>query len=93
MKRSKLIQLGLIINTLLKIRFFEIQQLTDLFKSSMNVLTRKDMSLTRRFYTWILTSGSSETENLSDYNGNILILALKVSKFIYCILFYFFYFF
>ena len=55
----------------------------------MNVLTRKDMSLTRRFYTWILTSGSSETENLSDYNGNILILALKVSKFIYCILFYF----
>lgn len=47
----------------------------------MNVLTRKDMSLTRRFYTWILTSGSSETEILSDYNRKILIFALQVSKY------------
>lgn len=58
----------------------------------MNVLTRKDMSLTRRFYTWILTSGSSETENLSDYNQKILIFALQVSVFIYSILVYLFYF-
>ena len=54
------------------------EQLTDLFKSSMNVLTRKDMSLTRRFYTWILTSGSSEIESLSDYNMKILIYSLQV---------------
>lgn len=54
------------------------QQLIDLFQASMNVLTRKDMSLTRRFYTWILTSGSSEIEILSDYNLNVLTFALKV---------------
>jgi hypothetical protein len=60
------------------IRFFEIQQLTDLFIASMNVLTRRDMSLTRRFYTWILISGSSEIENLSDYNRKILVFALQV---------------
>lgn len=44
----------------------------------MNVLTRRDMSLTRRFYTWILISGSSEIENLSDYNRKILVFALQV---------------
>lgn len=59
-------------------RFFETQQLIDLFKASMNVLTRKDMSLTRRFYSWILTSGVSESEALPEYNLNVLILALKV---------------
>lgn len=59
-------------------RFFETQQLIELFKASMNVLTRKDMSLTRRFYSWILTSGVSESETLPEYNLNVLILALKV---------------
>ena len=59
-------------------RFFETQQLVDLFQASINVLTRKDMSLTRRFYTWILTPGSAETETLSEYNLKILIMAMKV---------------
>lgn len=74
-------------------RFFELQQLVALFQASMYVLTRKDMSLTRRFYTWILNSGSSEIETLSDYNLNVLIMAMKVSyiisicEFIFSILF------
>lgn len=67
-------------------RFFETQQLVDLFKASMNVLTRKDMSLTRRFYSWILTTGAAETEILPEYNLNILILALKVNFKKTCIL-------
>lgn len=58
-------------------RFFETQQLAELYQASMCVLTRKDMSLTRRFYTWILTTGTSETETLSDYSLNILILAIN----------------
>jgi hypothetical protein len=45
----------------------------------MGVLTRRDMSLTRRFYTWVLSTGSAETESLSEYNSNILVLAFKVS--------------
>ena len=61
-------------------RFFETQLLIDLFKASMNVLTRKDMSLTRRFYSWILTTGASDTETLPTYNLNVLNLALKVIK-------------
>lgn len=59
-------------------RFFELQQLVDLFQASMNVLTRKDMSLTRRFYTWILISGTNDAETLSDYNLKVLIIAMKV---------------
>ena len=54
-------------------RFFETHQLIDLFKASMNVLTRKDMSLTRRFYSWILITGVSEIESLPEYNLNVLI--------------------
>lgn len=60
-------------------RFFEMKELVELFQAAMNVLTRKDMSLTRRFYTWILATTSTETETLSDYNLKILIMAMKVN--------------
>ena len=63
--------------------------MVDLFQASMNVLTRKDMSLTRRFYNWILISGTSETETLSDYNLSILTLAFKVKYKIYALGYFF----
>lgn len=45
----------------------------------MVILTRKDMSLTRRFYNWILsTPEGSESESLSQYSTEILISSFKV---------------
>ncbi len=51
----------------------------DLFEASMLVLMRKDMSLTRRFYNWILiTDSQSEQESLPESSLAILIQSTKV---------------
>ena len=66
------------------IKFFPMQNdfltdagIVDIAKAGFQVLMRKDMSLTRRFYTWIFQLGPNELETLSEYNKKILITALK----------------
>lgn len=54
--------------------FFDKKELTDLYAASMLVLMRKDMSLTRRFYSWILNIDPiTEQESLSESSLAILI--------------------
>ncbi len=49
------------------------------------VLMRKDMSLTRRFYSWILlTDPQTEQESLPDSSFEILVEATRVTCLPYC---------
>lgn len=62
------------------ISFFEKKELVDLFGASLMVLMRKDMSLTRRFYSWILlTDPQTEQESLPESSFEILVEATRVS--------------
>jgi hypothetical protein len=63
--------------------FFERVELVDLYEASMLVLMRKDMSLTRRFYSWILiTDPQTELESLPQTSLNILIESTRVCTYI-----------